>query len=86
MNANVLINDKNEVVYITNKSHLDESLGLTDEIKEKTGFSLEQAFLDKIKPYIDKVYFVSGENNAIEKQLFAEQYGGIHCMCMEIPE
>ena len=86
MNANVLINDKNEVVYITNKSHLDESLGLTDEIKEKTGFSLEQAFLDKIKPYVDKVYFVSGENNAIEKQLFAEQYGGIHCMCMEIPE
>ena len=86
MNANVLINNKNEVVYITNKSHLDESLGLTDEIKEKTGFSLEQAFLDKIKPYVDKVYFVSGENNAIEKKLFAEQYGGIHCMCMEIPE
>lgn len=86
MNANVLINDKNETVYITNKSNLDEILGLTNEIQQKTGFSLEQAFLDKIRPYVDKVYFVSGENNTIAKKLLPDLNGGIHCMSMEIPE
>lgn len=86
MNANVLINDKNEMVYITNKSNLDEILGLTDEIQQKTGFSLEKAFLDKVRPYVDKVYFVSGENNTIAKKLLPDLNGGVHCMSMEIPE
>lgn len=86
MNANVLINDKNETVYITNKSNLDEILGLTDKVQQKTGFSLEKAFLDKVRPYVDKVYFVSGENNAIAKKILPDLNGGIHCMSMEIPE
>lgn len=86
MNANVLINDKNETIYITNKSNLDETLGLTDEIKKLTNFSLEKAFTDTVKPYVDKVYFVSGKNNTIANKLLPDQNGGIHCMCMEIPE
>ena len=86
LNANVLINDKNELVYIKNKSNLDKSLGITKEIQEETGFSLEKAFLDAIKPHIDKIYFVSGENNAIAEKLLPEYFGGIHCMSMEIPK
>ena len=86
MNANVLVNDKNEIIYITNKSNLDDVLGLTEEIQKETNFSLEKAFLDKVKPHVDKVYFVSGEDNTIAKTLLPEQNGGIHCMCMEIPE
>ena len=86
MNANVLINDKNEVIYITNKSNLDETLGLTKEIKDNIGFSLENEFIKHIKPHVDKIYFVSGENNAIPKTLLPIQNGGIHCMCAEIPK
>ncbi len=86
INANVLINDKNELVYITNRSNLDEKLGLTEEIKRETGISIEDTFIKYAKRYIDKIYFVSGENNEIAKQLLPEQGGAIHCMCMEIPQ
>ncbi len=84
-NAQVHINDKGETVYITNKSNLDEKLGLTKEIQKLTGFSFEKAFLDAIKPYVDKTYFVSGKNNALSEELLAKQYGGIHCMGAEVP-
>lgn len=85
INAHVHINNKGETIYITNKSNIDETLGLTEEIKNLTGFSLEQAFLDSIKPHVDKVYFVSGKDNAIGNTLLPEYYGGIHCMGMELP-
>lgn len=85
MNASVQINNNNELVYITNKSNLDDALNLTEEIKKETGFSLEKAFKDTIKPYVDKIYFVSGKDNAIGKELLPEYYGGIHCMTMEVP-
>jgi len=84
-NAQVHINDNGETVYITNKSNLDEKLGLTKEIQKLTGFSLEKAFFDAVKPYVDKMYFVSGKNNALSEELLAKQYGGIHCMGAEIP-
>ncbi len=85
MNANVLVNDKNELIYITNKSNLDERLGITEEIKKETGISIEEAFLTRVKPHIDKIYFVSGQDNAIANKLLPELGGGIHCMCMEVP-
>ena len=85
MNASVHINDNGEVVYITNKSILDDTLNLTDEIKKETGFSLEKVFKDAIKPYVDKIYFVSGKDNVIGKELLPEFFGGIHCMTMEVP-
>lgn len=84
INAHVHINDKNELVYITNKSNLDEILGLTPEMQKLTGISIEQAFLDAVKPHVDKVYFVSGNNNSIPKELLPEYFGGIHCMGMEV--
>ena len=85
INANVHINDKDELVYITNKSLLDQKCGLTGEIQEKTGFCFEKSFLDAIKPHVDKVYFVSGKNNVIPESLLPDFNGGIHCMCMEVP-
>ena len=86
LNANAHINDKNELIYITNKSSLDDTLELSPEFKEKFGFSFEQAFLDAVKPHVDKVYFVSGKNNVLSDSLLPNYNGGIHCMCMEIPE
>lgn len=85
MNANVHINDNGEIVYITNKSIIDDSLNLTEEIQKETGFSLEKTFKDAILPYVDKIYFVSGKDNAIGKELLPGYYGGIHCMTMEVP-
>lgn len=86
INAIVHVNDKGETVYITNKSTLDDRLGLTKEIQKETDFSLEKAFSDAVKPYVDKIYFVSGEENAIGNKLLPEYYGGIHCMTMEVPK
>lgn len=85
MNANAFINDKNELIYITNKSLLDDELGLTNEIKSKINFSLQDEFLKAVKEHVDNVYFISGQNDALSK-LLPEYNGGIHCMCMEIPQ
>ena len=85
MNANVQVNKKGEIVYITNKSTLDELLGLTDDIQKLTGFSLQKEFLKAVKKHVDKVYFVSGENNELPNVLLKENLGGIHCAAMEIP-
>lgn len=86
LNAHVQINDKNQLVYITNKSNFYEKRGMTKEIQEKLGIGLEKAFCEAVKPYVDKIYFVSGENNAIANTLMPKYYGGIHCMAMEIPK
>lgn len=87
LNANALINDKNELVYITNKSNLDEEFGITKEVQELLGFSLQQKFIESLEPYVkkEKIYFVSGENDAISKEVLSEFQGGIHCMSAEIP-
>jgi len=85
LNASVHINDKGEIVYITNKSAVDESLKLTDKIKKETGFNPEESFKKAISHYVDKIYFVSGKNNAIGKELLPKYLGGIHCMTMEVP-
>ena len=85
INANVHINDKGELIYITNNSIMDAELGLTDEIQKLTGFSLKKAFWDAVKPHVDKVYFVAGRNNSVQKTLLREYLGGIHCTAAEIP-
>jgi hypothetical protein len=85
INAQTLINPKGELVYITNKSDIDNKLGFTPDIIKKTGVSIEQATTDALKEYVDKLYLVSGDNNAISNELLPELYGGIHCMGMEVP-
>lgn len=85
VNAFVHINDNNELIYVTNKSNLDETLGLTPKLQEELGFSFEKEFLNAIKPHVDRVYFVSGEDNKIAKEILPEYFGGIHCLTMEVP-
>ena len=87
MNANVLPNKKGELIYITNKSDIDENtFGITPEIEESTGFSVQKSFTEALKPYIkeENIYFVSGDNNIMSENLKKYQ-GGIHCMCTEVP-
>lgn len=88
INANTLINKNGNLVYITNKSSVDEQLGLTPAFIEKIGFSFEQCFIDSISKYIkpEHIYFVDGENNFISEIMLTEYQGGIHCVCSEIPE
>jgi hypothetical protein len=86
MNANALKNKDDKMVYITNKSDIDEKMGLTPELAEAIGFSFEQSVLDELSKYIDlkHVYLVSGDNNFVQKMLTNYQ-GGIHCVCSEVP-
>ena len=87
MNANVLPNKKGELIYITNKSDIDENtFGITPEIEESTGFSVQKSFTEALKPYIkeENIYFVSGDNHTMSENLQKYQ-GGIHCMCTEVP-
>lgn len=88
MNANVLPNKNGELVYITNKSNIDEEVfGITPEIEKLTGFSVQKSFVQAIKPYIkpENIYFISGDNNIMSENLKNYQ-GGIHCMCSEVPK
>jgi N-dimethylarginine dimethylaminohydrolase len=85
LNAQTLINSKGEVIYITNKSNIDEQIGLTPKIIQHSGFSLEKAATDAIKPYVDKFYEIGGDNNAIGNEILPKLYGGIHCMGAEVP-
>ncbi len=88
INANALINKDGDLVYITNKSNIDNMMGLTPELSEKIGFSFENTFIESISPYIkkDKIYFITGDNNFIASEMLPEFQGGIHCTCAEIPE
>ena len=88
MNANVLKNEQGEIVYITNKSNLDEDFGLTPDVKEVSGGGVEDSFIKAISLYVkpEHHYFVSGKDNAVAKQMLPKLLGGIHCACTEIPE
>lgn len=88
INANALINKFGELVYITNKSNIDERMGLTPEITEKIGFSFEKAFADSISKYInpEHLYFIDGDKHFVSGIMLTEYQGGIHCVCSEIPE
>ena len=88
INANVLINKDGELVYITNKSTLDEDLGLTPALSQKIGFSFEQAFINSISKYVnpEHIYFVDGDKNFVSKFMLTGYQGGIHCVCSEVPE
>lgn len=87
INANVLKNKRNELVYITNKSNIDDIMMLQPEVKEKLGGGFEEQFIKEIKKYInpEHLYFIDGENNFISKSMLKEFSGGIHCASSEIP-
>lgn len=87
MNAHVLVNDKNELVYITNSDILDRRLGITPEVEALTGFSLRRIFTEALSSYVkeDKIYFLEGKRNKLAHDLLKARKGGIHCMAAEIP-
>lgn len=88
MNANVLLNDNNELVYITNDSIADYAMfGITPEIEELVGFSLKKSFFDVLGQHMDlkHAYTISGKNNTIAETLVNDKKG-IHSMCAEVPE
>ncbi len=86
MNAVVHQKKNGEMVFITNKSKLNEDYGITPEISEKIGFDFEKMFIKSIEPYIKKenIYFIEGTHNQIS-ELLEKGGGGIHCLCNEIP-
>lgn len=88
INANVIKNRKEEIIYITNKSNIDSVLGLTPEISRKIGFSFEKSFIYSILRYISpsKIYFIKGDNNFVANEMLSIYQGGIHCTCAEIPK
>ena len=88
MNANVLKNKQGELVYITNKSMMDDELKITPELAKKIGYSIEDDFVQSLSQYIDKehVYFIEGKNNFVKREMLMINGGGIHCICTEIPE
>lgn len=87
INANAFLNDHKELVYITNKSDINEHLGLTPELSEKIGFDFEQEFVKSISKYVkpEHVYFVDGDKHFISRIMLTGYQGGIHCACSEIP-
>ncbi len=88
INANALPNRFGDLVYITNKSNINELLGLTPELSQIIGFSFEEEFIKSISEYIDPehIYFIDGDNHFISKTMLTGYQGGIHCACSEIPE
>lgn len=86
INANVLINDNDELVYITNKSNLDEDL--LSSVYHITGISFENEFIKSISPYVkkDHIYFIKGKDYYVQEEMLWQTMGGIHCACTEIPK
>lgn len=81
-------NRKNETVLIAAKSGLEKELGLTPEISEKIGIDFEKLFIDAVKPHIrpNNVHFILGDKNIPISKILEEKKGGLHCMCVEVPD
>lgn len=86
MNAIVHEKPDGSMVFITNKSMLDDILGITPKIEEQIGFSFEKMFKDSIKGFVkeEDMHFVSGAGYIQENLDLGP--AGIHCMCSEIPQ
>lgn len=82
---NSIVHEKPDgtLIYITNKSNLNEKFNITPEISKKIDFDFEKIFLDKLEPYVkrENVYFI----NNMADDLY-NLHGGIHCLCNEIPK
>ena len=87
INANVLKNNDGDIVYITNKSDIDDSLMLNSFIAGNFKFRFQDEFVKSLSPFVkpEKVYFINGDNGYISTSMLPELQGGIHCACTEIP-
>lgn len=87
-NAITFKNEANETILITGKSYLEKKLGFTDEIIKKIGIDFEMLFKESLSPHIkpNNVYFISGDSQNPISKILEEKKGGLHCMCVEVPE
>lgn len=81
-------NGKNETVLIAAKSGLEKELGLTPEISEKIGIDFEKLFIDSVKSHIkaNNIHFILGDKDMPISKILEEKKGGLHCMCVEVPD
>ena len=88
MNANAFQNKNGDIILMTNHCLLDDFLNIPPQIKKEIKGSLESRFVDSIKQYVkeENIYFIKGKNNAIADNMLAQNQGGIHCFCAEIPK
>lgn len=86
MNAIVHEKSDGELVYITNKSVLDEFCGITPEVSEKLNFSFEKMFENCVKEYVkpENIHYISSDGY-IPTLLERDCHGGIHCLTAEVP-
>ena len=87
INASVLKNKDDDIVYITNKSDIDDALMLNTFITKNFKFRFQDEFVKSLSPFVkpEKVYFINGDNGYISTSMLPELQGGIHCVCTEIP-
>ena len=87
-NALTYKNDENEVVLITNKSDLEEELGIDDRFVKKIGVDFEKMFIDAIAPHVkpENIHFLRGDKYKPLSEMIYCYKGGLHCMCAEVPK
>lgn len=85
MNAIVHERPDGRLVYMTNKSYLDELTMITKDEERLLGFSFEKMFTDSVKDYIapEDIHFITG--NSYLEQTLEHSQGGLHCLCAEEP-
>lgn len=86
MNSVVHERPDGSLLYLTNKSILDDFFGITPVIEKKLDFSFEKIFKDSVKDYINPkdIHFISG-GGFVPRNLSAGP-GGVHCLTAEIPK
>lgn len=86
MNAIVQEKSDGSLVYITNKSLLDNMAQITPEVEEKINFSFHKMFTDSVKNYIKKedIHFINADGYIPTSLEYSQ--GGIHCLCAEVPK
>lgn len=78
----------NEPVLIAAKSGLEKKIGLTPEIAKKIGIDFESLFKEAVAPHIkpENVHFIQGDTKRPISDILEENKGGLHCMCVEVPD
>lgn len=89
-NAVTFKTENNETVFLTGQSHLNEKMGLTEDIQQRIGMNFESIFVDSVKEHIkpENIHFIKGgESFDSDLNTILWNYGGgLHCMCAEIPQ
>ena len=87
-NALTFKDRNNETVLVTAKSGLEKKIGLTPEIAKKIGIDFESLFREAVSPHIKphNIHFIQGDKKNPISDILEENKGGLHCMCVEIPD